>query len=711
MKKIFLVLAIVLIWVLFVLTILSPAAAASASGQAGVPIPSGGFWFRGNTHTHSQLPDIDDRATIAGWYKNSGYDFLLISDHDYDVNQQNYCPSGLSTATFLMICGVELSGRHTTALGINQYVSGSSTLQSAVNLTLAQGGVPFLNHPQDPVVSVTTFLSTVGLNHLEIVNGGRLSQTAATEILWDQILSASNGRLVYGVAADDNHSTFSQAFKGWIMVRAASLTKENILSAVRAGDFYASTGIVLNDYVIDYAAKTITVNSQNGNIVTFIGNNGAILKTVSGALGVYQVTGNEKYVRAKITNTAGKAAWTQPIYVTAFGAITPTPPTPTATVRTATPITFTPTRTPTRTATNTPTLTRTPTVTPILPTSVPGATLHFTANENGEYASAAAIGFNVHDTGMSTSAVNALPVGSQAMVWVGIGSSNCSAVLSSTFKNFVLANAANQKLYGFYLNDEPTDSSCVAAVTAYTAYIHANAPGKMSMILLTDWPGTYAAYRPAVTGVDLVALDPYPVKNGTYDTALIPAEVGRAVNAGIPLTNVVPVFQAFGGAGWDAPTAAQLTAIIAQWEAILPNPPMDYAYSWSTQNGALTESLNTRADWRDVMAIHNGAQVPPTNTPIVATFTPTPTQTPTPTRTPTPTLTPTNTPTLTPTPTATFTPTVTSTFTYTPTATLTLTPTITPSVTPALTPTPITAMECITVWFPIHQQSVQICLP
>jgi hypothetical protein len=683
-----------LIAILVVLVLAVNIHGANAAPLAGVPIPSGGFFYKGNTHTHSQMPDTDDRATIAGWYRDANYDFLMISDHNYDVNQSNYCPSNLTTPTFLMICGVELSNsRHVTAFGISNYIGNESSLQSAVTLTLAQGGIPFLNHPQDPVMSATTFLSTVGLNHLEIVNGGRLSQTAATEILWDAILSASNGRLAYGVAADDNHYTFSQAFKGWIVVRAASLTKENIMAAVRAGDFYSSTGIVLNDYVIDYSAKTITVNSQNGNTITFIGNNGTVLKTVSGALGAYQVNGSEKYVRVKITNTAGKAAWTQPIYVSSFGTITPTPPTPTATVPTATPITFTPTRTPTRTATNTPTLTRTPTIT------------HYTANENGEYASAAAIGFNVHDTGMSTSAVNALPAGSQAMVWVGIGSSNCSATVSSTFKTFVLANATNPKLYGFYLNDEPIDNSCVAAVTAYTAYIHANAPGKMSMILLTDWPGTYAAYRPTITGVDLIALDPYPVKNGAYDTTLIPAEVGRAVADGIPLANVVPVFQAFGGAGWDAPTAAQLTAIIAQWAAILPNPPMDYAYSWSTQSGALSESLNTRADWRVVMAAHNGAQVPPTNTPIVATYTPTFTRTPTLTRTPTFTPTPSFTPTRTPTPSFTPTGTITATPTYTPATPPSVTPSAT--TTPSPTNTPISAMECM--WFAVHQ--MWVCLP
>ena len=237
--------------------------------------------------------------------------------------------------------------------------------------------------------------------------------------------------------------------------------------------------------------------------------------------------------------------------------------------------------------------------------TIPTGTKHFTVNEEGAYTDAEAVGFNIHDTGMSTGTINALPVGSQAMVWVGIGSSNCSTTLSSTFTSFVLANATNPKLYGFYLTDEPINDTCVAAVTAYTNYIHANAPGKKAFILLTDWPGTYAAYRPAVTNVDLIGLDPYPVKGGTYDNTLISHEINNAIAAGIPLANIVPVFQTFGGAGWDAPTASQLTTILDQWAALVPNPPLDYAYSWGTQSNYLSDALVNRADWRDIMAAHN----------------------------------------------------------------------------------------------------------
>jgi hypothetical protein len=294
-----------------------------ATSTATPPTPSAVQWYRGNTHTHSSISDdstSDNTATIAGWYRTAGYDFLIISDHNNDVaTKQIFCHDNLSTSTFLMLCGSELSySTHTLAFNIDQFIKGETSLQDAVTRTLNAGGVPIANHPQDSGVTATKFLGTNGLSHFEVVNGGRLGDTAAHEALWDAILSASNGRLAYGVAADDNHSCSSCVARGWIMVKAPALTKQDIEDNFRNGNFYATTGIILNDYILDRSANTITVDSQNGETITFIGNNGTILRTVQGRVATYQVVGTEKYVRVKITNAARKAAWTQPVYVADF---------------------------------------------------------------------------------------------------------------------------------------------------------------------------------------------------------------------------------------------------------------------------------------------------------------------------------------------------------------------------------------------------------
>ena len=278
-----------------------------------------GFWYMGNTHTHARYSDENDTndvPVIASWYREAGYDFLLLSEHnDHVVNKQVFCHDEASDPPdFIMLCGLELSEkRHHTALGINSYIGGETSLQDGVERTVAAGGVPILNHPQDPVVTARSFLETKGLNHLEVFNGGRPEDTPATEKLWDSLLSVPEGRIVYAVAADDNHYKEANVGRGWIMVKAPALTKTDILESIRNGNFYATTGVILNDYQMK--RNKISIDSQNGDTIKFIGKNGAVLKKVIGRKATYKISGNEYYIRTKIINIDGKMAWIQPINV------------------------------------------------------------------------------------------------------------------------------------------------------------------------------------------------------------------------------------------------------------------------------------------------------------------------------------------------------------------------------------------------------------
>jgi len=96
------------------------------------------------------------------------------------------------------------------------------------------------------------------------------------------------------------------------MVKAPSLTSSNILESIRTGNFYATTGIILNEYQVN--GKKITIESQNGDTIKFIGKNGSVLKTVIGGKASYRIMNRDYYVRARIVNAEGKMAWTQPVF-------------------------------------------------------------------------------------------------------------------------------------------------------------------------------------------------------------------------------------------------------------------------------------------------------------------------------------------------------------------------------------------------------------
>lgn len=287
--------------------------------NAQIPAKNGGYWYRGNTHTHARFSDDNDKndvPEIASWYKKAGYNFLLLSEHNNRVSEKKvFCHDEASDPpSFIMICGVEMSkSRHHTAFGIDKYLGDEKSLQDGVNKVIEAGGVPILNHPMDPVMTSAKFIATKGLNHMEIVNGGRLKNTPASEKLWDSVLSAPDGRRVFAVASDDNHYKEANVGRGWIMVNAKNLTKDAIEESIRQGNYYATTGVFLDDFYVK--GKTVNIASQNGDTIRFIGRNGSILKMQAGKSGKYKMNDNDLYVRVKITNIDGKAAWTQPHFI------------------------------------------------------------------------------------------------------------------------------------------------------------------------------------------------------------------------------------------------------------------------------------------------------------------------------------------------------------------------------------------------------------
>ena len=243
----------------------------------------------------------------------------------------------------------------------------------------------------------------------------------------------------------------------------------------------------------------------------------------------------------------------------------------------------------------------------------PITALHYTANGNflnGIYAPGAD-GFNLADVG-SVSELNALPPGVKGLVYLGL-TNGADANFQATVSAFI----GNPNLYGFYIADEP-GPGLAANLKAESDWIHANVPGAKTFMveqnMSADTSPTFI-YSPANTGIDLFGLDPYPsninVPNN-YDLNIIPAAVSAAETAGVPLADIVPVYQAFGGGGyasWIVPTPAQEQQILSTWGASVPSPAFDYAYSWGVQSS--DTALSTDPGLQTVFAAHNAGTTPP----------------------------------------------------------------------------------------------------
>src|SRR5690606_4788956 len=72
-------------------------------------------WFKGNTHTHTNNSDGDSPPdVVARWYRNNGYDFLVLTDHNKRTEVEaiqaeiNALNAAEQRKAFLLIPGEEI---------------------------------------------------------------------------------------------------------------------------------------------------------------------------------------------------------------------------------------------------------------------------------------------------------------------------------------------------------------------------------------------------------------------------------------------------------------------------------------------------------------------------------------------------------------------------------------------------------------------------
>ncbi len=227
-----------------------------------------------------------------------------------------------------------------------------------------------LNHPNFGWgVRAEEMLLVEDLKFFEVFNGhpgvrnyGDATH-ASVERVWDITLALRLGKhqlpIVYGLATDDAHRYHEWGVgkvnpgRGWVMVKAPHLTAEAIIRGIDAGDFYASSGVILNEVVRDGDEYRLSIRTEPGVtyktefIATSKGANldakpvldrngkdlpvtreyspeiGKVVAESTDARPVYKLTGKELYVRAKVTSSKPhpnpyaqgdvEVAWTQPV--------------------------------------------------------------------------------------------------------------------------------------------------------------------------------------------------------------------------------------------------------------------------------------------------------------------------------------------------------------------------------------------------------------
>jgi hypothetical protein len=238
----------------------------------------------------------------------------------------------------------------------------------------AKTGKPIIAHINHPnfqwALTAEDLAHVIEDRYFEVYNGhpktfadGDLARaSSSTEKIWDVAntirIAELNAPLLMGVATDDSHHYHggeATPGRGWVMVRSAALEADALVQAMKAGDFYASTGVVLEDVSFDKTTRKLRlkikaepgvsyttefrgtlkhydravkeVPSPAGDRITlrleYSPDVGKVLATSTSTAPEYALTGDELFVRATITSTKPhrnpvtpgqvEMAWTQPV--------------------------------------------------------------------------------------------------------------------------------------------------------------------------------------------------------------------------------------------------------------------------------------------------------------------------------------------------------------------------------------------------------------
>ena len=291
-----------------------------------------GTFLKGNLHTHTTLSDgLATPEATAIHYRNAGYDFLAITDHQRYFKPENTDMDGLLIIPAMeadrFVDGKGMPVVHVVALGNesdNGYTDGQSVLyerggtqeacQDIIDDIRSANNLPILCHPMWSGNTVEAVKTLQGFEMIEVWNTGSamLFDAAGDAYHWDVLLH--EGRKVWAVASDDTHA-LQEACYGWVQVNAEK-NVDSILEALKNGEFYASCGPEIYDFYIEGDYVHISCSPCSKIIVK---NFSCPHRVIRGE----NMTGGQiklrdlctDYIRAEVEDAQGRRAWTNPIFL------------------------------------------------------------------------------------------------------------------------------------------------------------------------------------------------------------------------------------------------------------------------------------------------------------------------------------------------------------------------------------------------------------
>jgi hypothetical protein len=289
------------------------------------PFTQAGQWYRVALHVHTTTSDGDvDVATRLAQYREANYQVVAVTDH-WKTNDL----SGCSDDRFLAINGMEAHPATGTGAPAHHFVcldlphpfelARDLPAQALIDQVIEAGGKVIYAHPYWTAHSLEEMTEVSGYVGVEVFNAVchlRWNKGCGS-VHWDQLLN--KGRLLPAVATDDFHAT-AEINRAWTMVKAPSLDKAAILSAITSGCSYSSCGPVIEDCRIEGDAIRIATSPVKQITFYFDGAAGGHVVRAEAGRTLAEArwsfgSGSRRcrWIRIEVVDPDGNCAWTNPL--------------------------------------------------------------------------------------------------------------------------------------------------------------------------------------------------------------------------------------------------------------------------------------------------------------------------------------------------------------------------------------------------------------
>lgn len=308
-----------------------------------------GKFFKGNLHTHSNLSDGKKTPEeVIELYRSRGWDFLSLTDHF--LPEAHFRPgtegfikvtdtTALRSSDFTTILGAEIhapslqSGDlwHFVAVGLPLDFAELAEGEQGIDIAkraFETGAFMGVAHPAWYTLTIEETIPILPYMHsIEIHNQGCVGIGRGDGWYFaDELLTKGHKLSTY--AADDAHSyvpreSFLDAFGGWVQVKSESLDPDALVAALKAGNYYSSTGPEFEDMSWDGETLQIHSTPVERYLITATGARSEIIFGEDMTQGTFHATkengkraswAEDSFFRVTAMAADGTRAWSQPYW-------------------------------------------------------------------------------------------------------------------------------------------------------------------------------------------------------------------------------------------------------------------------------------------------------------------------------------------------------------------------------------------------------------